>query len=166
MRKTWQAYGGDVAIWALAAIAVAGVVVGSAVTRIVVTVILAICAPLLATLRRRDVLALRRETELSFERAVAKEQARAEALAAVQNDLTGELNGTIVEIVAAQQAVVRAAHPDDVLLRLTAAEDSAHSSLQGLSAITAGLGTAGQAATAEDEPDQPTFATTDGEVAG
>ncbi|HEY1488280.1 MAG TPA: hypothetical protein VGF84_19385, partial [Micromonosporaceae bacterium] len=43
------------------------------------------------------------------------------------------INATIVEIVAAQQAVVRAAHPDDVLLRLTAAEDRAHTTLQDLS---------------------------------
>src|SRR5215831_7507949 len=43
--------------------------------------------------------------------------------------VTAELNEVIVESVAAQQAVVRAAHPDDVLLRLRRAEEGAHAAL-------------------------------------
>jgi signal transduction histidine kinase len=42
------------------------------------------------------------------------------------------LNEVIVEAVAAQQAVVRAAHPDDVLMRLRRAEDGAHAALSDL----------------------------------
>jgi hypothetical protein len=42
------------------------------------------------------------------------------------------LNDVIVETVAAQQAIVREAHADDVLLRLRRAEDGAHAALADL----------------------------------
>jgi hypothetical protein len=43
--------------------------------------------------------------------------------------VTAALNEVIVEAVAAQQAIVRSAHADDVLLRLRRAEDGAHAAL-------------------------------------
>lgn len=42
------------------------------------------------------------------------------------------LNDVIVETVAAQQAIVREAHADDILLRLRRAEDGAHGALADL----------------------------------
>lgn len=42
------------------------------------------------------------------------------------------LNDVIVETVAAQQGIVRAAHSDDILLRLRRAEDGAHGALADL----------------------------------
>ncbi|HKD98418.1 MAG TPA: histidine kinase [Micromonosporaceae bacterium] len=50
----------------------------------------------------------------------------------LQDALTAGLNEVIVETVAAQQAVVRAAHADDVLLRLRNAEEGAHTAMADL----------------------------------
>jgi hypothetical protein len=73
------------------------------------------------------------------------ELAHTQALDAIRESMAASINATIVEIVAAQQAVVRAAHPDDILLRLTSAEDSAHAALTATAPELAKIGaTAGQ----------------------
>jgi hypothetical protein len=59
----------------------------------------------------------------------AEVEARAEAVRAAHVAVKGAVNEIIVEIVAAQQAIVRTAYPDDILVRLHAAEDNAHGSL-------------------------------------
>ena len=65
--------------------------------------------------------------EAAFEAQVA---ARAESVRAAHVSVQDAVNEIIVEIVAAQQAIVREAYPDDILLRLRAAEDNAHASLE------------------------------------
>jgi hypothetical protein len=63
------------------------------------------------------------------------------------DELSGELAGVIVETVAAQQALVRGAHPDDVLVRMRAAEEHGHTATAGLRRL---LAAAGLNATADD----------------
>jgi hypothetical protein len=61
--------------------------------------------------------------------------ARARALRARAATATEAVNAAIVEIVATQQALVRQAHPDDILIRMRAAEDAAYSSLDDIRSI-------------------------------
>jgi hypothetical protein len=60
---------------------------------------------------------------------------RARALRARAATATEAVNAAIVEIVATQQALVRQAHPDDILVRMRAAEDAAYSSLDDIRRI-------------------------------
>lgn len=62
------------------------------------------------------------------------------------------VNEAIVEIVAAQQAIVRAAYPDDILVRLRAAEDNAHTSMEDLRRIGDELMSAGTGPIDESTP--------------
>jgi acyl-CoA reductase-like NAD-dependent aldehyde dehydrogenase len=68
------------------------------------------------------------------ERAVDAAQ-RARVLRERHDAMAEAVNSVIVEIVAAQQAVVRSAYPDDILTRLRAAEDHAHGSLEELAKL-------------------------------
>ena len=102
---------------------------------------------MIATGWYRDRDRMRRAVEKADADADAAEKAagmaRTEALDALRASMAGAINATIVEIVAAQQAVVRAAHPDDILLRLTAAEDQAHTALTALPVPDRSAGQAG-----------------------
>jgi signal transduction histidine kinase len=51
--------------------------------------------------------------------------------------VAGGLSAVIVETVAAQQALVRDAHPDDALLRMRAAEEHAHTATADLRRLLA-----------------------------
>ena len=139
MRRMLQSVGAVIAIWVITLGSVGVILLDRAPTKTIFLVILAVAAPLLATISHLDIRRLRRESERAKADADAAERsagvARAEALGAAQKSMAEEINAAIVEIVAARQAVVRAAHPDDVLLRLTAAEDQAYAALQSVPEI-------------------------------
>jgi hypothetical protein len=86
----------------------------------------------------------RRARERAFEEAeAARQQAEAARVAAAQHArevLAAQINEAIVHTIGAQQALVRGAHPDDVLQRLQAAEDSAREALSDLEELTAVIG--------------------------
>jgi hypothetical protein len=86
----------------------------------------------------------RRAKERAQEEAeAAHRQAEAERAAAEQRAhevLAAQINEAIVHTIGAQQALVRGAHPDDVLQRLQAAEDSAREALSDLAQLTAMIG--------------------------
>lgn len=77
---------------------------------------------------------------LTSRRTRAREQEeaeRAESARRVRDTLAAAINDAIVHTVGARQALVRGAHPDDVLSRLQAAEDSAREALSDLEQLTA-----------------------------
>ncbi len=76
--------------------------------------------------RARARLAEAAEAQAEAERA---ESERAETVRRLREALAAEINDSIVHTIGAAQAVVRGAHPDDVLTRLHAAEDSAREAL-------------------------------------
>jgi hypothetical protein len=86
----------------------------------------------------------RRARERALEEAdAARHQAEAERAVAAQHArevLAAQINEAIVHTIGAQQALVRGAHPDDVLQRLQAAEDSAREALSDLDEFTAMIG--------------------------
>jgi hypothetical protein len=133
MRKDWRSYTALVLLWLTEVVAAVFAWLLPPPARYVFLAILLVFPPLMATAASWDLLRLRRllasaktDADAAAETATL---AHTRALDALRESMTGAVNATIVEIVAAQQAVVRAAHPDDVLHRLTAAEDSAHAAL-------------------------------------
>jgi hypothetical protein len=73
------------------------------------------------------------EADAAERATIAAERAR--MLRARAATATDAVNAAIVEIVAAEQAVVRQAHPDDVLMRMRGAEDGAYAALDDIRRI-------------------------------
>lgn len=105
--------------------------------------------------RRRSDAAVANAEETAREAALAVTLAGESALAAAQETIANGLNATIVEVVAARQAVVRQAHPDDVMLRLTAAEDNAYEAITALDRLGAAAGAAIAAAPISNPTTEP-----------
>jgi hypothetical protein len=148
MRKDWRDYTTLVALWVIEVGAGVSAWFARPDNHLFLATLL-IFPPLIATGLGLDLLRFqRRLASTKTDAATAAETAaltQTQALDALRESMAASINATIVEIVAAQQAVVRAAHPDDILLRLTAAEDSAHTALTATAPELAKVGaTAGQ----------------------
>ncbi len=62
---------------------------------------------------------------------------RARVAADLHATITERIHAIVVEVVAAQQAVVRGAYGDDILTRLSGADESAHAALASLAPLIA-----------------------------
>jgi len=125
MREQFRPTAIDVTFLVLGLLVIADIWVdldGSKVTATVLTVALVV-------LRQWTAAKSARRTQAA-ESAAALEHAR--AAGEVRAVIEAGINSTIVEVVAAQQAVVRSAYADDILTRLNAADESAHAALTSL----------------------------------
>ena len=138
MRSAARAYAIDIVVWLVVAAAIAAIWVVRAAPIDAVVAVSAVAA-VVATLRQHAMQRLRREAAQAAVVRRAAEQAadaaRAAETTALRSALVAEVNAIIVEVVAVGQGVVRAAHPDDVLLRVNAADDAAHALLDRVQAI-------------------------------
>jgi Tfp pilus assembly protein FimT len=103
-------------------------------TRITVTVAIVALLVLVALTQWSAAIARRRLADDAA--AAAVEQAR--VAAEVHASITESIHTIVVEVVAAQQAVVRGAYGDDILTRLTGADDNAHDALASLDRLLTG----------------------------
>ena len=125
MREQFRPTAIDVTFLVLGLLAIADIwvdVAGSKVTATVLTVALVVLRQWTAAKSARRAHAAENAAELEHARAAGEVRAAVEA----------GINSTIVEVVAAQQAVVRSAYADDILTRLSAADESAHAALGSL----------------------------------
>jgi hypothetical protein len=137
MREGFRTYLADAWLWLVSLGAVYEVWQGPVLAKAVSATWLAIGPALVSVRRRRERVRAARAVqqdavlaaEADAEAARVAAAWRARSLADARDVIAARITTTIVEVVAAQQALVRSAHPDDILIRLTAADDAAHAAL-------------------------------------
>jgi hypothetical protein len=100
-----------------------------------VAVTVAVGASVLLTAATHMTAARAAASAAAAEESAAAERAR--VAAEVRATIAGNIHAIVVEVVAAHQAVVRNAYSDDILTRLTSADDSAHAALASLDSLLA-----------------------------
>jgi signal transduction histidine kinase len=106
---------------------------GSGSTKITVTVAISVLLILAALIQWLAVSARSRADAAAAAAATERSRIAAE----IHATITERIHAVVVEVVAAQQAVVRAAFVDDILTRLSAADDNAHAALACLDLLLA-----------------------------
>ena len=122
----------DTLLYLIGLLIVADVWLDPPAARIIATVLVLFLLFLVA-MKQRRVVAEQRSAHDAEEAATAT---RAENDAKARVVVTEAIHAIVVEVVAAQQAVVRGAFADDILTRLTAADDNAHTALETLTGLS------------------------------